>query len=276
LYRLPNCFLCYTPADDTGDVVPLPCLTNGFVTFGSFNNLAKITEEVIELWCRILRQDPKWRMFIKAKSFATDRIQQKYFALFEKFGVTSHRVDLVGLLPQTKDHLQSYQYMDLSLDTFPYAGTTTTCEALYMGVPVVTLKGDNHAQNVGVALLTQIEGHTQYIANSKDDYVRIAVDLARNVPRLTEIRRTLRSKMQASYLCNATGFTRNVEVAYKEIWRRRCTETTKGAESNTSAPTFVDSQESLSSFSPVTLDEDTEDAARSSAVETEAKRLGKA
>ncbi|ELR15334.1 udpn-acetylglucosamine--peptide n-acetylglucosaminyltransferase spindly, putative [Acanthamoeba castellanii str. Neff] len=210
LVRLPHCFLCYTPSPDAGPVAPAPCTKNGYITFGSFNNLAK-------------------RMVIKCKPFACDTIRNNFLRRLQDEGIEPARVDLLALIPLNHDHLQAYSYMDISLDTFPYAGTTTTCEALWMGVPVITLTGDNHAHNVGATILQQV-GHEELIARTKESYVQAALRLASDVQRLHAIRRyriaivsiSLREKMQSSYLCNPREFTRNLEDTYSRLWRKHC------------------------------------------------------
>jgi protein O-GlcNAc transferase len=231
LIRIPRCFLCYTPAPDVPEVSPLPCLKNAFVTFGSFNNLAKINTKVCEVWATILKAVPNSRLLVKCKPFVSEKVRRKFWDIFERYGVESTRIDLMGLLPIHKDHLSAYGLIDLSLDTWPYAGTTTTCEALYMGVPVITLRntsptGCSHAHNVGVSLLTQI-GHQRFIANSIEQYIKIAVDLATDIPQLREIRRTLRATMLSSPLCDGPGHTRNVEVIYRRLWAQWCEKQTK-------------------------------------------------
>ena len=125
------------------------------------------------------------------------------------------------ILPAAEDHLNLYNRIDIGLDTFPYNGTTTTCEALWMGVPVVTLEGDRHAGRVGVSLLNQV-GLTELIAKTPEEYVQIAVDLAKDTYKLANLRASLRPRMAASPLCDGKGFTRTLEQAYREMWRKWC------------------------------------------------------
>lgn len=228
LIRLPKCFLCYSPPlDACGPVVPLPCLTNGYITFGSFNNLAKINSEVLDLWAEILKRVPNSRFVIKCKPFASESVQRKFKEQFVSRGISASRIDLLSLLPSLHDHLQSYRLMDLSLDTFPYAGTTTTCEALWMGVPVIPLKGVVHAQNVGLSLLKNIgEPVDSLIANSKEEYISLAIQLANDTKRLKTIRETLRTKMKQSYLCRGKEFTKNIESVYRNIWKKHLSNST--------------------------------------------------
>jgi len=126
----------------------------------------------------------------------------------------------MGLIADNKSHLSAYALMDISLDTFPYAGTTTTCESLYMGVPCLTLRGDNHAFNVGCSLLAQIDSTKLYITNSVEEYIDRAVYFSRNLDLVTEIRKTLRQDMLSSYLCDGSSFTKNIELIYRDLWEK--------------------------------------------------------
>ncbi|GAQ83123.1 N-acetylglucosamine transferase [Klebsormidium nitens] len=219
--RLPRCFLCYTPSLEAGPVAPTPALSNNFVTFGSFNNLAKITPRVLKLWARILKALPGARLVVKCKPFSCRSISERFMASLEAEGVDPVRVDLLPLILLNHDHMQSYALMDISLDTFPYAGTTTTCESLYMGVPCVTMAGGTHAHNVGVTLLKQL-GLECLTAHSPDEYVTTAVRLASDIPRLAAMRAGMRDRMLTSPLCDGPSFVRDLESAYRKVWRNYC------------------------------------------------------
>lgn len=221
LVRLPESFLCYTPSPEAGPVCPTPAISNGFVTFGSFNNLAKITPKVLQVWARILCAVPNSRLVVKCKPFCCDSIRQKFLSTLEELGLEPLRVDLLPLIHLNHDHMQAYSLMDISLDTFPYAGTTTTCESLYMGVPCVTMAGSVHAHNVGVSLLTKV-GLGRLVAKTEDEYVRLALDLASDVGVLQELRMSLRELMIKSPVCDGESFTRGLESAYRTMWRRYC------------------------------------------------------
>lgn len=220
LIRLPGCFLCYTPSVDAPPVAPLPASENGFITFGSFNALAKETPEVLEVWARILRSVPNSRLVLKNKPFACESVRCQYWRQFEEFGVDRHRVDLVPLVAATGDHLSQYSMLDISLDPWPYAGTTTTTESLYMGVPCLTLAGACHAHNVGKSLLTAIGLQDDWVAHSVEDYIDKAVTLASNVNGLAGLRQGLRERMVKSPLCDAPKFVSELEDVYWELWNR--------------------------------------------------------
>ena len=221
LIRLSSCFLCFEPYSTSPEVAPLPVLKNGFVTFGSFNNLAKINDSVISVWASLLNNVPNSRLLIKNPSLTDSATAQRYLSLFVKHGISEERIELRGLAPSTEEHLDTYKLVDIALDTFPYNGTTTTCEALHMGVPVVTLKGSKHASRVSASLLAALD-LGELVAASQDDYVSIAETLADSQNRLSEYRKTLRSRMAASSLSDGAAFVRNMEQVYRDIWQEYC------------------------------------------------------
>ncbi|KAK6139894.1 hypothetical protein DH2020_026371 [Rehmannia glutinosa] len=221
LVRLPDSFLCYTPSPEAGPVSPAPALSNGFVTFGSFNNLAKITPRVLQVWARILCAVPNSRLIVKCKPFCCDSVRQQFLSTLEKLGLESLRVDLLPLIILNHDHMQAYSLMDISLDTFPYAGTTTTCESLFMGVPCVTMGGPVHAHNVGVSLLKTV-GLSNLVAKNEDEYVELALQLASDITALSNLRMRLRDLMLKSPLCDGSKFAQGLESAYRNMWQRYC------------------------------------------------------
>jgi len=224
LWRLPKCFLCYTPSVDAPPCSnQLPAWNNGYcITFGSFNVLAKIQANTIALWSRILHLVPNSRLLLKAKPFASSFARRRFECIFEAVGVSSDRLDLLPLLPETRNHLETYSLVDICLDPFPYAGTTTTCEALYMGVPVVSLSaaGRNHAHSVGETLLRSI-GHPELVAHSEEEYVNIAVSLANDLERLQQLRTLLRNDMLSSPLCAGATFVKDLESIYYQMWQAK-------------------------------------------------------
>jgi len=216
LIRLPDGFLCYLPAAYAPSVTSLPAARCGHITFGSFNNLAKITPEVVSLWSSVLQATPGSRLIIKNISLGDSATREHYVQLFEKYGIDPVRLDLLAPIFNNAEHLELYGTIDIGLDTFPYNGTTTTCEAIWMGVPVITLAGTMHAGRVGVSLLSQV-GLTELIAESPQDYIRLASELATDRERLSQIRDTLRERMRSSALCDGKRFARSVEAAYREM-----------------------------------------------------------
>jgi protein O-GlcNAc transferase len=219
LMRLPSGFLCYRPPEHAPAVNELPALSSGKITFGSFNNLAKISDLAIEMWSGILKGMPSSRLLIKSRGLS-DRLAQDYLLQrFSKQGISSDRLELRGRTPNLENHLEQYHEIDIALDTFPYHGTTTTCEALWMGVPVITLAGKTHVGRVGVSLLSMM-GMKDSIAKDEQDYVKKAVDLAKDLDRLKKIRPQLRQKMSRSTLLDASGHTRAVEAAYRQMWEK--------------------------------------------------------
>jgi protein O-GlcNAc transferase len=217
LIRLPGAFLCYTPPDLLPAVSPPPFLKHGFITFGSFNNLAKITPEVVSLWSEVLNAVPNSRMLMKCKPFATKEVQERVLQTFESFGVDPIRIDLLPLASKTEDHLSMYSLVDIALDSFPYAGTTTTCESLVMGVPVITLSGSCHAQNVGKSLISRIDLLRFCIASSAKEYVSIAVELCKNRRLLERLRLKTRSEFMRSSLCDGEGFSKILEECFLSL-----------------------------------------------------------
>ncbi|CAN8077114.1 unnamed protein product [Agarophyton chilense] len=223
LWRLPDVFLCYTPALEAPQEPSDPPseTSGGIITFGSFNVLAKVQSRTIRLWASILKRVPNSRLLLKAKPFAASTAKRRMEELFAIHGVCSERLDLVPLIPSTKSHLQVYSHVDVGLDPFPYAGTTTTCEALFMGVPVITMgtrpENGDHAHNVGVSLLTAI-GHTEFIAYTEEDYIEKAVGLGTDLARLKAIRSSLRTDMMESPLGLGDRYMRNVEKMFCGMW----------------------------------------------------------
>lgn len=221
LVHLPGCFLCYLPPADAPAVTSPPSDEAGFVTFGSFNNLSKINSQVVELWSEILRGVPKSRLLLKNHSLTDADTRENYHAMFAGHAITRDRLELIGHTPTREGHLALYGRVDIALDTFPYNGTTTTCEALWMGVPVITQTGKSHASRVGLSLLTALDLN-ELVADGPQEYAACATTLANDGGRIARLRKTLRERMQASPLCDAPAFARKVEAAYREMWRRWC------------------------------------------------------
>jgi predicted O-linked N-acetylglucosamine transferase (SPINDLY family) len=220
----PHSFLCYTPNPEAPQQVSdAPCASQGFVTFGCFNTMAKVTADVRVAWSQILLATPGSRLYFKSKAFACEVIRQRFLSQMSALGVDNWRIDCVPLERETSSHLAMYDRVDIALDTFPYAGTTTTCESLHMGVPVLTLAGACHAHNVGKSLMTAV-GLERFVAKDVIEYVRIASSYGNKMDEIRELRRGLREKLLRSPLCDAAGFTQSLEVIYRNLWQRWCDE----------------------------------------------------
>lgn len=216
LYRMPGCFLCYRPGNDFPEVDDTPALHNKYITFGSFNNLSKINDSVIDLWCRLLNKVDASRLLLKNASFSDQEIASRYISKFAELGIDKERLMFVGYAKSKSDHLKMYSQMDISLDTFPYNGTTTSCESLWMGVPLVTFEGDRHAGRVGASLLKAI-GRYDWVAKEPGSYIDSAVKHCENISALQNTRLSLREIMKNSELCEPATFVRSLESAYHDF-----------------------------------------------------------
>ncbi len=217
LVRLPETFLCFRPYEPSPEVAPSPVTSVGEITFGSFNSFAKINLPLITLWSKLLNRLPKSRLLLKARVLNDQATRKRLLKSFTDLGVASERIELHAGEPKIADHLRMYGRVDIALDTYPYHGTTTTCEALWMGVPVVTLAGDRHISRVGVSILRNM-GLDNLIASGPDEYVEIAANLASDHERLIAMRSTLRQMMLSSQLMDEAKFARNIESAYRQMW----------------------------------------------------------
>ena len=221
LVRLPDSFLCFAQPLGSPGVKPAPVLETGTVTFGSFNALAKVNSVLVAAWVNIVKAIPGSRLLIKSPGFTDVHTRKRILSLFNNSGVTTDSIELVSWVPGYREHLDLYGKIDIALDTFPYNGTTTTCEALWMGVPVVTLAESHHAGRVGASILNAL-GLQRYIAQTVDNYVEIAVDLANDPGRFSQLRYEMRKTMVDSPLCDETRFIRKLEDAYREMWGTWC------------------------------------------------------
>jgi len=215
LVRLANGFQCYKGNKAVHSNSELPFKRRGHITFGSFNNITKVTPEVIKVWSNILHALPKSCLVLKAKQLQHNA--SHYLDCFKQEGIAEDRIKLYGKLPSMDDHLELYNAIDIGLDPFPFNGATTTCEALWMGVPVITLLGDRHVGRVGASILTNV-GLTDFIAQDIDGYIQLAVEMAANTNYLQEIREGLRERMQRAPLCDGRSFASDVETAYQKMW----------------------------------------------------------
>ncbi|MCE1226829.1 MAG: tetratricopeptide repeat protein [Geobacteraceae bacterium] len=217
LWRLPRVFSCYLPPVEFPVVAPSPFKANGYVTFGSFNNFAKVTSEQISLWARILRRVPRSLLYLKSMALGDNSVRRDVLSRFASEGVDADRIFMRVVTATPLEHLQEYGKVDIAFDTFPYHGTTTTCEALWMGTPVITLAGETHVSRVGVSLL-QAVGCPELIAHTADEYVEKAVQLAFSPGRLERFRHELRGMMAVSPLMDWPGVTRELEEAFEVMF----------------------------------------------------------
>jgi predicted O-linked N-acetylglucosamine transferase (SPINDLY family) len=218
--RMERCYLTYRGPDYAAEVSPPPSRERGYVTFGSFNTLSKIGFRVLGAWAQILSAVPGARLLLRNKEFDEPEAREIYLAELERLGVDPARVHLEGRA-RHEELLAYYANLDIALDPFPYNGGTTTCEALWMGVPVVTLAGDRFVGRVGQTILTAA-GLEELVAHSADEYIGKAVELAAAGERLAALRAGMRERVRGSALGDVEGFTRGLEHAYRTIWRDWC------------------------------------------------------
>lgn len=224
LIRLPETFQCFRKPTDAPAIAPVPMISAGHATFASFNMLAKVHPALVARWAEILRSVDGGRLILKAAPFRDAGTRAHYHKMFASHGIAAEQVDLLGYIPSAAAHFALYNTVDVALDTDPYNGATTTCEALWMGVPVVTLAGRSHVGRVGAAVLTHL-GLEELIAATPEDYVARAVALARDPARLAALRTKLRARMEGSSLTDPVRFTAALEVAYRAMWRQWCAKT---------------------------------------------------
>ncbi len=234
LMRLATGFLCYSPTTDTPPVSEAPVLSNGFITFASFNNVTKVNESVVAAWAAILNGLPGSRLLLKSRQLADRGARRRLLELFSGHGVEPPRLELRGGLLTRSEHLETYARVDVALDPFPYNGTTTTCEALWMGVPVIALAGQVHRGRVGASIL-HYSGLDELLAQDVDAYVRKALALAGDGQALVALRQSLRQRMASSTLMDAEAAVRDLENAYGEMWRRHLASTPAGTPRDSNA-----------------------------------------
>jgi predicted O-linked N-acetylglucosamine transferase (SPINDLY family) len=218
--RVPGCYLCYRPAPESPEPGRPPALDNGYITFGSFNNVLKIGTTCAALWARVLLAVPGSKLLLKTRSLGDAAVRATVTERFAAHGIEAERLIVLPGDAETRAHLTQYHRVDIALDTFPYNGVTTTCEALWMGVPVVSRVGPTHAARQGLTLLNAV-GMPELAARSAEHYLQVCVLLARDVERLARIRAELRGRMAGSGLMQEAAFARRVEETYRGAWRAR-------------------------------------------------------
>jgi predicted O-linked N-acetylglucosamine transferase (SPINDLY family) len=219
LLRFPDGFLCYEPPEDAPPVTPLPSAKIFGFTFASKKKPEKTPPRFIQLRSNHKNTTPFSRLILKSHSFSDEPTHLRYLQPFLQNGIDPERIEFLPAENSTRDHLALYGRIDISLDPFPYNGTTTTCESLWMGVPVLTLCGNRHAGRVGASILSHV-GLAELIAHDKEEYLSIARRLVSDPTSLARLRSTLRKQVAESKLCNNERFARQMESAYREIWKR--------------------------------------------------------
>lgn len=210
----------FAPPAAAPEVASVQCTTGGEVTFGCFNNFAKVTDAMLTVWARLLAAVSGSRLLLKGFGLGNQVLQSQVMLRLVAAGISRERVQLLERMQTQGEHLAAYSRVDVALDTFPYNGTTTTCEALWMGVPVVTLAGDRHMSRVGASLL-QAVGRQEWIASDTDSYVRIAAELAVDHVKLAELRISLREEMRRSALLDHAGQAARFGEALRLMWKER-------------------------------------------------------
>jgi protein O-GlcNAc transferase len=215
--RLPDSFWCYDPLTNGPEVSPLPALAKKQITFGCLNHFRKVNDDVLAVWAKVLGAVPESRLLLLApEGSARDRVR----SFFHAAGVERDRIEFVGRSARF-DYLGKYREIDICLDTFPYNGHTTSLDALWMGVPTVTLAGDTVVGRAGLSQAMNL-GLPELIATTRDDFVRIASSLSSDLERLSGLRQALRARLQQSPIMDGPRFARNVEAVYRDLWRRFC------------------------------------------------------
>jgi predicted O-linked N-acetylglucosamine transferase (SPINDLY family) len=213
--KLSTCFFCYQPYADSPPVNDLPMLQTGRVTFSSFNSLAKLSPEILILWARVLNAVPNSTLLIKTRHVSEPAVRQHLENRFAKFGIPPSQLRLEDRTPPPA-YLQTYHQVDIALDSYPFNGGLTTCEALWMGIPVVTLVGNRHVSRMGLSILTTL-GLTELIADTPEKYIQTCLKWVKEVEYLQTLRQELRRRMESSPLMDAVSFTANLEKVYQRI-----------------------------------------------------------
>jgi len=226
LLRLPHSVWCYRPPeDDMPDAGPLPAARKGCITFGSMNNVAKLNPGLIDLWAELLRQVPHARLLLA--TIAPGQTRERLLRRFAELGVDAQRIDFSARLPK-RDFRALHREVDIALDAWPCNGGATTCETLWLGVPVVSLAGEDFRSRAGLSLLSAI-GLPQLVAGDRAGYLAIAAGLAGDLAGLQRLRASLRERMRASPLCDAPAYTAALEQIYRDIWVEWCARAALGA-----------------------------------------------
>jgi predicted O-linked N-acetylglucosamine transferase (SPINDLY family) len=218
--RMPHGYVCYQPPRYAPDVSPLPAQQNGYVTFGSFNQPTKINPQVVALWSRLMNRVGGSRLLLKYRGFDDASVRNRFLAMFAAEGIAADRIEMQGKSPHGA-LLAEYRRVDIGLDTFPYSGGLTTCEALWMGVPVVTWPGETFAGRHSLSHLSNV-GLPATVTSNQQEYLECTTGLADDLSRLAAVRRALRDQMASSPLCDASRYARDWADKMREVWRNAC------------------------------------------------------
>jgi len=221
LIRMPDTAWCFAPLSGRPPISQLPAVTNGYVTFGSFNSLAKVTPDVLDCWVRILQQVPGSRIILKDVALRAAEVVARTRRFFIERSIGPERLELLIDDRSQLQHLSQYDHVDIALDTFPCPGMATTCEALWMGVPVITLAGLHDRSRVGASLLTNA-GLPEFVASTPEAYVQFAATLGADLSRLANLRTTMRERTQQSALMDGQRFAHALESSLRDVWRNWC------------------------------------------------------
>jgi protein O-GlcNAc transferase len=241
VWRLPECYVCLSKPNYDIPITPPPALVASSVTFGSFNNLSKMSNETVRLWAQVLKAVPGSRLFLKTKQLDEDVVRRKTISDYAAHGISADTLILEGHTNERGGHLASYRRVDIALDPFPYNGVTTTAEALWMGVPVLTLAGDRFLSCQGVSLLTNA-GLSEWIAKDQSEYIRLAIAAADNLQALTSLRFRLRAQVLASPIFDAARFANNFDFALRAMWEKWCANMNKDSSAITTSTSRIQSE----------------------------------
>jgi predicted O-linked N-acetylglucosamine transferase (SPINDLY family) len=215
---MPDGYVCYDPPATAPEVGPLPAATAGSIRFASFNNITKITPEVVAVWAEVLDRVPNSRLMLKHHGLGDESVCSRYLGLFTARGADPRRLEFAPP-SHYAEYLAAYGQVDIALDPFPFGGGATTCDALWMGVPVLTCPGETFASRHGLSHLANV-GLTETVARDRDEYIALAASLAADLPRLAALRAGLRPRMAASPLCDGKRFAANLMTLLREIWQQ--------------------------------------------------------
>ena len=218
LVKMPHSYFCYSWHEEPPPVNELPVLSNGYITFGSLNNYSKLNGPLLSWWAKILHAVPHSKLLIKTKVFGDPFIYRECIAQFAQLNIEAERLILIPYVQSLTEHLSIYHHIDIALDSYPYNGATTTCEALSMGVPVITLVGNRHVSRMGSSILHAV-GLTDLITQTAQEYIHRSIHLAHQIDFLSQLRKTLRGNMHASPLMAGQAFTHHLEMIYKNMWK---------------------------------------------------------